>query len=320
MKDHINLILLNLSFGWAFNFKEITLILKRDYTDYKQRILLIVFLALLFYCRTVCAVEKLPERIISLAPANTEILYALHLGDKVVGVSSYCNYPPPCANKEKVGDFSNPNIEKIAALKPDLILAAGLEQDPAVAKLRKLGFTVFVIDPQDFNQLFDSITRIGELTGTGTLAFNLNQSIKTRMARLKQALWAKAAAPLKFFIEISVQPLMTASRYTFLDEMITFLQAKNVAGDLPRPYCRISEEFIIRQNPDYIILTSPHSRNYFTANKAWNKTTAVQQNHLIDTVNPDLMLRPGPRLIDGLEQLAEKIYYIKIHRPGKEHE
>jgi len=272
---------------------------------------LLIILAVVTLTSTLTCAE-LPQRIVSLAPANTEILYALNLGDKLVGVSSYCNYPPPCANKEKVGDFSNPNIEKIVALKPDLILAAGLEQDPAVAKLKKLGFTVYVIDPQDFSQLFDSITRIGELTGTGSVALILNQSIKARIAKLRQALGTSVTEPLKIFIEISVQPLMTASRYTFLDEMINLLRAKNVAGDLPRPYCRISEEIVIRQNPDHIILTSPHSRSYFTANKAWSKTTAVQQNHLIDTVDPDLLLRPGPRLIDGLEQLAEVIYNIKI--------
>lgn len=256
--------------------------------------------------------ERLPQRIISLAPANTEILYALNLGDKVVGVSSYCNYPPQCAQKEKVGDFSNPNIEKIAALKPDLILATGLEQNPAVERLKKLGFTVQVIDPHNFNQLFAAITRIGELTGTGTYAFILNQSIKARIGKLMQAITAKITSPPKIFIEISIQPLMTASRDTFLDEMINMLRAINVAGDLARPYCRISAEYVLKQDPDFIILTSPQSRNYFMANKAWNNSKAVRQNHLIDDINPDLMLRPGPRLIDGLEQLAEKIYHIKV--------
>ncbi|MDD5491159.1 MAG: cobalamin-binding protein [bacterium] len=313
MKDHISLILLNLSFGWAFILlKELTLIYKKEYNDYKRRMILIVLSLILFYCHIVYATEKLPERIISLAPANTEILYALNLGDKVVGVSSYCNYPPQCAEKEKVGDFSNPNIEKVAALKPDLILATGLEQNPAVDKLKKLGFNVVVIDPQNFNQLFDAITRIGEITGRGTYAFILNQSIKARIARLMQVIAARITEPPKIFIEISTQPLMTASRNTFLDEMINMLRAINVAGDLSRPYCRISEEYVIKQDPDYIILTSPQSRKYFTSNKAWNSIKAVKEKHFIDEINPDLLLRPGPRLIDGLEQLAEKIYQIKM--------
>ncbi len=285
--------------------------MKRDYTDFKRRIFLVVLAGILFCFSLAQAGEILPQRIISLAPANTEILYALNLGDKVVGVSSYCNYPPQCAKKEKVGDFSNPNIEKIVALKPDLILATGLEQNPAVVKLKKLGLTVQVIDPQNFNQLFDSITRIGELTGTGSIAFVLNQSIKARITKLMQAITARITSPPKIFIEISVQPLMTAANNTFLGEMINMLRAINAAGDLPRPYCRISEEFVIHQDPDYIVLTGPHSRNYFVSNKAWNKTKAVRQNHLIDAINPDLLLRPGPRLIDGLEQLAEKIYQIK---------
>ena len=276
-----------------------------------NKILRLFFLLAVLTSTSTLTCNELPQRIISLAPANTEILYALNLGDKVVGVSSYCNYPPQCAQKEKVGDFSNPNIEKIAALKPDLILATGLEQNPAVDRLKKLGFTVQVIDPHNFNQLFEAITRIGELTGSGTYAFMLNQAIKARIGKLMRVITARITSPPKIFIEISIQPLMTASRNTFLDEMINMLRAINVAGDLARPYCRISAEYILKQDPDFIILTSPHSRNYFTANKAWNNTKAVRQNHLIDDINPDLMLRPGPRLIDGLEQLAEKIYHIK---------
>ncbi len=260
------------------------------------------------------ASNELPQRIISLAPANTEILYALNLADKVVGVSSYCNYPPQAQEKEKVGDFSNPNIEKIASLKPDLILATGLEQDPAVKRLKKLGFNVEVIDPQNFNELFDSITRIGELTGTETYAFLLNQSMKSRIGKLMQTITAKVTKPPKIFVEISLQPLMTASSRTFMDEMINMLRAINIAGNLPRPYCRISEEFVIKQDPDCIILTSPQAKAFFTAKKAWQQVQAVKNNKLIDTVNPDLLMRPGPRLVDGLEQLAEKIYNIKVQR------
>lgn len=285
----------------------------------KRRIHFFVLLAVLILTLTcfipstlIC--KELPQRIISLAPANTEILYALNLGDKIVGVSSYCNYPPQVKEKEKVGDFSNPNIEKIAALKPDLILATGLEQDPAVKQLKQLGFTVEVIDPQNFSQLFDSITRIGELTGTGTYAFLLNQSMKSRIGKLMQTIAANVSKPPKIFIEISLQPLMTASSRTFLDEMINMLRAINIAGNLARPYCRISEEFVIKQNPDCIILTSPKAKEFFAAKEAWQQVKAVKNNKLIDTINPDLLIRPGPRLIDGLEQLAEKIYSIKIPR------
>jgi iron complex transport system substrate-binding protein len=286
--------------------------MRTDYADLMPKKRILFILTMLFSCSIVQAAEKLPQRIISLAPANTEILYALNLGDKIVGVTSYCNYPPQCKQKEKVGDFSNPNIEKIAALKPDLILATGLEQNPAVERLKKLGFKVYVIDPQNFNELFDGITRVGELTGTGTYAFILNQSIKARIAKLMQMITDRIDKPPKIFIEISVQPLMTASRNTFLDEMLNMLRAINVAGNLSRPYSQISEEFVIRQDPDYIILTGAQTGNYFLANKAWGETKAVQQKHLIDDINPDLMLRPGPRLIDGLEQLAEKIYGIKM--------
>ena len=251
-----------------------------------------------------------PQRIISLTPANTEILYALNLGDKIVGVTTYCNYPPPASRKEKVGDFSHPNLEKIASLKPDLILATDLEQMPTVTALRKLGFNVLVVDPQNFNQLFENIDRIGELTGTKTQAFILNQSLQARINKVTQKIASFSRLAPKIFIEISVNPLMTAARDTFLDEMTNMLHAVNIAHDLPRAYSRVSEEFVISQNPDFIVLTSPTAKSYFMNNSVWQKTSAVAQQQVINDINPDLLMRPGPRLVDGLELLAERIYRI----------
>lgn len=282
--------------------------MKRDYTDDKIKVIIMASVMLLF-CSLVRGGE-LPQRIISLAPANTEILYALNLGDKIVGVTTYCNYPPQAATREKVGDFSHPNLEKIASLNPDLILATDLEQMPTVTALRQLGYNVVVVDPQNFNQLFDSISLIGELTGTKTYAFNLNQSLQARISKVMRNISAVNRPRVKIFIEISVNPLMTAARDTFLDEMTNMLQAENIAHDLPRAYSRVSEEFVIARDPDYLVLTSPQARKYFTDNPVWQRTTAVARQQIIDEINPDILMRPGPRLVDGLEQLAERIYKI----------
>lgn len=271
-----------------------------------------LFIAVIFSSSIIFS-EELPQRIISLAPANTEILYALNLGDKIVGVTSYCNYPPQATQKEKIGDFSNPNVEKIVSLKPDLILATGLEQNPAVKKLKNLGLNIVVIDPQNFNQMFDDISRVGALTGTKTYAFLLNESLKNRIGNVMKKIAETDSTHPKLFIEISTRPLMTAAQNTFLDEMVNMLRAINIAHNLPRPYCRVSEEFVIKQNPDFLILTSPNAKIFFEGNPLWAKVTAVERKRIITDIHPDLLMRPGPRLIDGLEQLAEKIYGIKIH-------
>lgn len=282
--------------------------------NYKPKLLFtVVLILMLIYCSQAQAADKFPQRIISLAPANTEILYALNLGNSIIGVTSYCNYPPQAATKQKVGDFSHPNIETILSLKPDLILATGLEQSPMVDKLRQLNLRVVIIDPKNFNELFESITLIGTLTGTETYAYLLNESIKSRIGNVMKAIdQKKPNFHPRIFVEVSVTPLMTAARNTFFDEIITMLRGINSAADCPRPYCQVNEEFVIAQNPDFIILTSPQAKAYFTKRPAWRKVKAVQDAQLIDTIHPDILMRPGPRLVEAVEKLAQHIYGIKV--------
>ena len=117
-----------------------------------------------------CSAQEHPKRYISLAPSTTEILFALGLDDEIVGVSTYCNRPAAAAGKEKVGDFSRPNIEKILALKPDYVFCTGLEQDPVIGRLRQLHIPIYVADPGTIQELIQTITDIGNLTGRGLQA------------------------------------------------------------------------------------------------------------------------------------------------------
>ncbi len=257
------------------------------------------------------AADNYPQRIVSLAPANTEILYALNLGDKIVGVTSYCNYPPQARQKEKIGDFTSPSIEKIVSLKPDLVLATGLEQDPAVNSLRRLGLNVVVVDPHNFQQLFDNISQIGKLTGTSTYAYILNQSLLARISDVNRKISERGTKPPRIFMEISLQPLMTVGPGSFIAEMMNMLRAINIGSTLPRAYCRVNQEFILEQDPEWLVLSSPGARDYFLKNPVFAKVSAVAKKQIIDDIDPDLLMRPGPRLVDGLEQLADKIYGIK---------
>lgn len=268
----------------------------------------VAVLWLVFYSQQVMAEsQKLAQRIISLAPANTEILFALGLDKEIVGVSSYCNFPLQALNKEKIGDFSNPNIEKIISLKPDIIFSAGLEQEQAAQKLRDLGQKVVVIDPSNFDELFQSIELMGRLTGRQEQALKLVKLIKERINKVKQQVKSFNYHP-KVFIEISFNPLMTVSKCSFLDEMVKIAGGINVAGNLPRPYCRVSEELIIRHNPDVIILTHFSDRINVAKRSGWENISAVKNNRVYNDINSDILVRPGPRLVEGLEELVKRMY------------
>ncbi len=129
-------------------------------------------------------IERLPERIISLSPANTEILYALGLGDKIVGVTDYCDYPEEVATKEKIGGYSDPNIEKIISLNPDLILATGIYLKP-IEELEKLGVPSVAIEPENIDEMLDSIEIIGKATGRHKEAMDLIDNLKARIKKVE---------------------------------------------------------------------------------------------------------------------------------------
>ncbi len=129
----------------------------------------------------VVKLEKFPERIISLAPSNTEILFALGLGDKLVGVTDFCDYPPEAQEKPKIGGFSTPNIEEVVALSPDLILAAQRHEAEIIPALEGRGLTVFAVDPRSFDEILEAITLVGEITGQEEEAFQLVTEISNRI-------------------------------------------------------------------------------------------------------------------------------------------
>ncbi|MCX5701167.1 MAG: helical backbone metal receptor, partial [Candidatus Omnitrophica bacterium] len=161
------------------------------------------------------------ERYISLAPSTTEILFALDLDKEIVGVSSFCNYPGQAKSKAKVGDFSRPSIETIISLKPDYIFCTGLEQAPVIYQLRKLGLNVYVADPSSFDELFSSISKIGKITNktkqAEALIVKMKADIKTITSKTELIPQDKK---IKVFIEIWHEPLMTAAKGSFVDELI----------------------------------------------------------------------------------------------------
>lgn len=245
-------------------------------------------------------------RIISLSPANTEILFALGLKNQIVGVTTFCDWPPEVKKYSKVGDFSSPSIEKIVSLNPDIIFATGMEQKPIVNELLNLGFKVIVIDPTNFSQLFNDIYLIGKITKQEKNAENLILEMKNEIKRIKDNSEKLAFTP-RIFIEISINPLMTAAKGSFVDEMIYLAGGENIGHNLIRSYCRVNEEFLLEKDPQIIILTSQGALDYFNSSPSFKNISALKNGFVVADINPDILLRPGPRLIEGLKKIQKII-------------
>ena len=252
------------------------------------------------------------QRIISLAPALTEILFGLGLGDSIIGVTTLCNYPPEALLKDKIGTFSQPNIEKILLLKPDIVFATGLEQAPYVDKLKNLGVHVYVSDPATMEELFDSIEAIGALISREEEARMMVGRMRAEMDKVQQRVnrIPRDQRP-RVFIEVWNNPLLTAGRNSFVDELISLAGGVNIAHDVLKPYISFSPEEVIKRNPDYIIIgyMNGGSDQGLVQNRlGWENVEAVKNKRIYGDIASDLLLRPGPRLIDGLKALHQRLY------------
>ncbi|MDP2923807.1 MAG: cobalamin-binding protein [Candidatus Omnitrophota bacterium] len=282
-------------------------------TPIKYGITRIIFLAIFCIIQANSIFSQTKNlRIISLAPSTTEILFALGLDDEIVGVSSYCDYPPQAKSKTKVGGFSHPNLEKIFSLKPDYIFCTGLEQAPVIAQLRRLNFKVYVADPKNIEELFKSISDIGRITNKVGEADRLIKRMKSDIAIVSNK--TKAIAPqkkAKVFIEIWYDPLMTAGTGSFIDELITLAGGINIAHDVKRPYSNFSAEKIVSLNPDCIIMAYMDKKSALklvTARFGWENINAVKNKRVFNDIDPDILLRPGPRITEGLKAIHKKLY------------
>ena len=280
----------------------------------KKTFFLIIIVLFVFFetSRDSYSYEGKKLRIISLAPATTEILFALGLDDEIVGVSSFCDYPKKAQTKEKVGSFSQVNIEKVLFLKPDIIFCTGLEQAPVVKKLRKLNLKVYVSDPADITGLFESIRDIGKLTRKEKEAYALIGKMKTVLEEINTKVKRIPSKDRpKVFVEIWHDPLMTAAKGSFIDELITLAGGINIAQDIMRAYSYFSPEQVIKRNPDVIIFTYMSQEQPLKILKArlgWKEISAVKKNRVFGDIEPDILLRPGPRLIEGLKEIHKRFY------------
>ncbi|MCS7273531.1 MAG: cobalamin-binding protein [Fimbriimonadales bacterium] len=238
------------------------------------------------------------QRIVSLAPSITEILFALGLGERVVGVTELCDYPPEAKQKPKVGDHQI-SPERVVALKPDLVVAHDVLNVRVIPVLRRLGLRVLSANPNRFDKLYAFIRAIGHATGTARTAEQLVRTMQIHVARIRRK--APRRKPRMLFL-ISVEPLWASGRDTFAHELITLAGGQNVLANLVSGYKAVSLEVALGGAPEIILLAGPKPEAILN-HPRWQRTPAVQKRHVY-ALNSDWVLRETPRSVKGLEQIA----------------
>ncbi len=254
-----------------------------------------------------------PQRIISLAPNITEILFALDLGSKVIGVTRFCDYPPQALLKEKVGGMVDPSLEKIKSLNPDLIIAFRGNPLRMLTRLKSLGFPVFIFETgSDLESLFLMIERVGLLTQKTTEAHSLVSALRQRSEAIHAILQSVTRRPRVFFSLYGLG-LWTCGKESYLNDLARKAKGENVAGEIPKKWLRYNREQLVRDDPEVIIVLAKSQADYQTARDWFMKEADLQdlkavRRGEIRFLDENLASRYGPRLIEALGQLARLLH------------
>ena len=256
-------------------------------------------------------IDKVPQRIVSHVPSITETLFALGLEERVVGVSDYCNYPEEAKLKPSVGDYFNPSIERIVALEPDLVLTDGHSE--SIKGLEALGITFFAIDPQDIDGILEDIELLGKITGVEKKAKALVSEMNGSLAQVVSQV--EGAPKVRVFYVFDATDLnnpWTAGPGSFVDSLITMAGGENIAAQAQGAWVQFSIEQLVSSDPEIIMIDASHgtavvSKEELRAHPAWQGVSAVKQGR-IHIVDGDLVNRSGPRIIQGLEEIAKIIH------------
>ena len=251
-----------------------------------------------------------PVRIVPLAPSLTEILYYLGLGDKVVGVTNNSYYPPDALEKPRIGSYIDLNIEKIITLAPDLVIGTRDGNNPGIVDLLdQAKIPTYIVDPSNVDQVIETVRIIGRLCGIEKKADLLAQGLQNRLDRIKKAVENKRKPVV--LLQINLHPIMTVNKDTFHQDIISIAGGINMSADSDIKYPRISIEEVIKKKPEIIIISSMEKGGMFEkARQEWLKWTSIPaaRDGRVYLIDSDLIDRPSPRIIDGIEQMAKMIH------------
>ncbi|MGG4168232.1 ABC transporter substrate-binding protein [Rossellomorea vietnamensis] len=257
--------------------------------------------------------EEQPKHIVSLIPSNTEILFELGLNKEIVGVSDFDNFPKEAADKEKIGGMEF-NVEKIVGLKPDLVLAhesTAKSAEEGLNQLKDAGVNVFIVhDAKSFEEVYNTIEDIGTLVGKKDQADSVVSEMKSDLNSIQEKA-SEVTQKKKVYVEVSPSPdIYSTGKNTFIDQMLSMVNAENVMSE-QEGWVQVNQEAVISSNPDVIITTygyySENPKEQIMGRKGWEDVTAVKNGDVQD-VHSDLVTRTGPRLVEGVEEIAKSIY------------
>jgi len=247
-----------------------------------------------------------PERIVSFGPSVTEIMFALKLEDRIVGIDDNSNYPEETKHMERVGGII-PNKEKIMSLNPDLIIASDMLSEENVYSLEDCGLTVVCLSPRNMDGIFENIVLIGSMTGKTELAESIIEGLKERI----NAVTGITQDVYKPRIYVEYCPYWTFGPGSFGNDLISMAGGRNIASATEAKYPNISNEYVVGHNPEIIIFTvgqhATLSQANFINRPGWETTDAVKNNRIYP-IDDNILTIPGPRMVDGLEELAHIIH------------
>ncbi len=253
-------------------------------------------------------INSKPWKIISLAPSHTEILYKLGLGSKIVGVDSYSDYPEDAKNKEKVGDALSLNVERIIELSPDLVIQYGEGDEDVNKTIREAGIALLSYEPESIDQVIELIKQLGEITDTKKNAKMETIIMESKRDYILDTL--KDAEKVKVFYEVWNEPLMTCGPGTFLNELITLAGGENIAKDAQEGYPIFDLEQLLEKNPDVYLSAADSEDKTVESIKNREGYEAINAviNDRVYLLEPNIISRPGPRIVDGLEIIAKALH------------
>jgi iron complex transport system substrate-binding protein len=250
-----------------------------------------------------------PARIISLAPSITEMLFAMEAGEQLVGVTDFCDFPPDALKKPKVG-YSNPNLESLVALQPDLVVAPHdfLKPD-VIGKLEQLKIPVFILADKNVEGIFVHIQTLGRIVGRSSKADTIAMQLRQQVAVIQRRI--EGRIPVRMLYVLNSQPLITVGPGGFIDQLIRMAGGTNVAANSATPYPRLSMEAVLQEDPEVLVFPVGKAEGISESEqqtwRQWSTMTAVKQGRL-HQISADWLNRPGPRIARGLEALVEILH------------
>jgi iron complex transport system substrate-binding protein len=275
---------------------------------WKQLIGAVFALALLGCTGQALGAESPPRRIVSLAPSVTETIFALGFGDRLVGVTTYCDYPAEAKKIAKIGDFMNPSLEAVMAKKPDLVIGVAGATDPVRAReMERLGLKLILLSLSSLEDILKSTRAIAGMLGNERVGKELAQEISVQIDEVKKRV--RPAPRRTVLLVVGYQPVIAAGGKNFIDELISLAGGINIAGGAVQPWLNLPDEYVVAKKPDVIIEAGMGSERV-ASRKHWSdlKSVPAVRDGRIYSYPSDKILRPGPRFGEALGELARLIH------------